>query len=297
MRSSLRVRVLLAALVLVTGGCGSDEQPLSSGEGETADPAELPGSAATDDAGWSTELGPGRWDGVRTSPDGRTLVVTFVGGAPYVEDQPCTVDYRAVVTESRSTVEVELQARQPPQPDELFCTAAGSFRQVEAELAEPLGDRAVLEQRSERVQNVYDGQLLAEPTWLPDGWALQRESAGFPEPEAATSWERTWGPPAPPPSEDGTCTPSDSPVTLTQGPAAAVDAHSAEGRAVSTHDVNGHEATLYEAEPSAAGAVWLTWVVEPQSFLLMSGPSCFDEGTPTVELLLRFAEGLAVPGD
>jgi hypothetical protein len=65
---------------------------------------------------------------------------------------------------------------------------------------------------------------------------------------------------------------------------------------VSTHDVNGSEATLHEADPATAGAVWLTWVVETQSFILMSGPSCADEGTPPVELLVRIAEGLRVPG-
>lgn len=298
MRSPLLLRALLAAVLLVAASCGSDEQPLSSGEGELADPAEVPDSPPTDDEGWSSaQLGLGSWTGARTSPDGQALVVTFVGGAPYAEDQPCTVGYRAVVTETASTVEVEIQARQPPQPDELFCHAAGSFRHVEAQLAEPLGDRSVVEEHFARTQPVFDGALLAEPTWLPEGWTLMSEGAGFPEPERATSWMRTWGGAPPPPSEDGTCTPSDSPVTLTQGPVDAVELHPTGGQAVSTHDVNGREATLSEGGPSASGAVWLSWVDGPQSFVLMSGPSCSDEGTPSVELLVRVAEGLRVPGD
>lgn len=282
------------------------EQRQAAADDETALPTttteagEVPSGdmPPVDDERWEPYvMGGGGLTGTRTSPDGRSLVVTFVGGAPYVSGKACTVAYRAEVDESAGEVTVQLFSNEPPPPDtENFgCTLEGYLRSVDVDLDAPLGDRTVLEEETRRVLQVFDGSLLAELTWMPEGWTLRSEQAGFPNPETAAYWQRTWGAEPPPPTGDS-CTPSDSPVSLTQGLSSGPDRDVSFLQPVSAHDVNGAQATYYEGGPTTPGQVALIWEMAGQSFILDSGPSCFGEGAASLDRLLEFARSLAVPG-
>lgn len=270
------------------------EQTTTTTEGGDMANGEIP---PVDDDRWEPYvMSPGGLTGTRTSPDGRSLVVTFVGGAPYSSGKACTVAYRAEVSESADEVTVQLFSNSPPPPDgdTFVCTAEGYSRSVQVDLDAPLGDRTVLEREPRRRLEVFDGSLLAETTWMPDGWTLRSEQAGFPDPESAAYWQRTWGAePSPPTGND--CTPSDSPISLTQGPASGPNRDISFLQPVSTHDVNGAPATYYEGGPTSPGLVALIWETAGQSFLLDSGPSCFGQGAASLDRLLQFARALVVP--
>lgn len=293
-----------AALASVGIGCGADDTGLAAG-GEpgaaTTTTADANGSARTavpgNDGRWEPYvMAPGGPTGTRTSADGRSLLITFVGGAPYVDGQACTVAYRAEAVESGDEVGVRLSsnAPAPPEDEPWGCTDEGYFRSVEVDLDAPIGERVVVEADSQRRLEVFDGSLLAEPTWMPDGWSLRNEQAGYPDPETASYWKRTWGPEPVPPTGD-TCTPTDGPLSLTQGPVSGPEREVDHLRAVSTHDVGGATATYYEGPPSAASQVALAWESNGQKFLVSSGPSCFDEGAASRDRLLQFARALALP--
>jgi len=212
---------LFAVLATAGAGCGGDDSDLVAGRvpadattpassGESSGGGEVP----VDEDAWEPYvIAAGGLTGTRTSPDAQSLLVTFVGGAPYVAGEHCTVAYRAEADEPRDEVVVRLFSNAPPPPDEenWDCTAEGHFRSVEIDLDAPLGDRAVREDESQRRLEVFDGSLLAEPTWMPDGWTLRSEQAGYPAPENASYWERTWGPEPLPPTGN-TCTPTDGPI-------------------------------------------------------------------------------------
>jgi hypothetical protein len=257
------------------------------------------GMPPVDDDRWEPYvMGSGGLTGTRTSPDGQSLVVTFTGGAPYVSGEACTVAYRAEVSESAGEVTVQLFSVGGGtfgDSETVVCTLRGHSRSVEVGLDAPLGDRTVFEEESRRLLEVFDGSLLAEPTWMPEDWTLLSEQAGFPNPETAAYWQRTWGAEPPPPT-GGSCTPSDSPVSLTQGLASGPDRDVSFLQPVSTHDVSGAQATYYEGGPTAPGQVALLWVMAGQSYVLDSGPSCFGEGAASLDRLLEFARSLALPG-
>lgn len=300
MRPALWILALSIALGSVGVGCSDDSTSLSAAE-EAA-----PASTSTDvgsrstpadgDEGWEPYvLGSGGLTGTRSSPDGRSLLLTFVGGGPYVAGEPCTVAYRAEVGEATDEVAVRLFSNSPPsRDDEPFCTAEGYLRSVEVGLESPLGGRPVVEEASQRQLEVFDGSLLAEPTRMPDGWSLRAEQAGYPDPETASYWQRTWGPEPLPPTGD-TCTPTDGPMTLTQGPSTGPQRDIGYLEPVSTHDVNGAPATYYQRPDAGVTQVALTWESSGQSFSLDSSPSCSNEGTASLERLLDFARGLMVP--
>lgn len=304
---SRRFLIFAAAAALASVGisCGDEDTGVAAG-GEpgaaTTTTADADGSAGTavagDDGRWEPYvMPPGGPTGTRTSADGRSLLITFVGGAPYVDGQPCTIAYRAeVISSSGDEVGVRLFSNAPPPPDDepWGCTDEGYSRSVEVDLDAPLGDRVVVEEDSQRRLNVFDGSLLTEPTWMPDGWSLRNEQAGYPDPETALYWERTWGPEPVPPTGD-MCTPADGPISLTQGPSSGPERDISHLEPVSIHDVGGATATYYEERPSAAHQVALAWESNGQEFLVGSGPSCFDEGAASLERLLQFARALAMP--
>ncbi|HEV8544927.1 MAG TPA: hypothetical protein VGQ64_01430 [Candidatus Limnocylindrales bacterium] len=83
-------------------------------------------------------------DSASGSVAGRELTVTFVG-APLPADQPCGEDYTAEAIESDLAV-VVIVTRHPHGGFGFgACTLAGAVRTATAELAAPLGERAVLE--------------------------------------------------------------------------------------------------------------------------------------------------------
>ena len=77
-----------------------------------------------------------------TTTSGRQLTVTFTG-APNPADQPCGADYSTEAVESATAV-VVIVIMHPHAANEI-CTAIGASRTATVELAQPLGERAVLE--------------------------------------------------------------------------------------------------------------------------------------------------------
>lgn len=78
----------------------------------------------------------------QTSAGGRTLTVGFTG-APRDASEPCGADYTAVTVEAETAVVVYVLERHHAEGES--CTAIGHPRTASAELAAPLGERAVLE--------------------------------------------------------------------------------------------------------------------------------------------------------
>lgn len=77
-----------------------------------------------------------------TTATGTRLTVTFTG-SPGPASQPCGADYTGVAVESANAVVViVLEHRHPGYG---ACTAIGAVRTATVDLAQPLGDRAVLE--------------------------------------------------------------------------------------------------------------------------------------------------------
>jgi hypothetical protein len=85
-------------------------------------------------------------DSATGTVDGRELTVTFVG-APDTGDKPCGSDYTAEAVESANAV-VVIVTEHPytgTYPQNWGCADVGARRTAVAELAKPLGGRAVLE--------------------------------------------------------------------------------------------------------------------------------------------------------
>ena len=272
-----RIAGVLVAVGLCGAACGNDVTP------------EAP---APEDAVRADALGAGSWSGARTTDDG--LLISFVGGREYEAGNPCTVEYSDRTEETDHDVRVEIVARTPvpsPSDEPVACTSEGHFRTLTIPLTRPLGDRRLVEVQFDRIQPVFDGATLLEPETLPAGWSLLFEGPGHPHPEEATSWARTWGPPMPPPNE-GSCTPSPAPVTLTQGPPGIVDQPAPNGeRTVATHDVGGAQATY--AESDTANSRRLTWVARDIGFVLSSSDRCVGDPPTSPAFLVELARSLA----
>jgi hypothetical protein len=79
-----------------------------------------------------------------TTTTGRQLTVTFTG-APGPGSQPCGADYSAEAVESANAVVVIIIEQTHAAAE--ACTAVGARRTTSVDLAQPLGERAVLEVR------------------------------------------------------------------------------------------------------------------------------------------------------
>jgi len=85
-------------------------------------------------------------------PGGRRLTVT-IPGSPGSSKEPCGADYTAEAIESANAVavivhSVSYEQAHPGEGLPRACPAIGAFRQATVDLAEPLGNRAVLESRT-----------------------------------------------------------------------------------------------------------------------------------------------------
>ena len=122
-------------------------------------------------------------EGLRTDPDGRGLVAAYVGGA-------CDGPDSLLVEETDDRVDVAVRVLPRPGDDEgTICPAVGIGRTVRADLAEPLGDRAVY--ASGKLVEPYDGADLVVPSRLPDGFVLLSESSN----PGSGGWTQTYGTP------------------------------------------------------------------------------------------------------
>ena len=242
-------------------------------------------------------IGAGGWNGARTSRDGRSLVVSFTGGAPYEPGVPCTVDYRVEVAETSDEVRVRVVVVQHPPttepgapPAQNACPAVGYTRTVEAALVEPLGGRTVFDVEGGVVREVFDGTKLAEPTVVPEGWRLQYEHPGYSAP--GTSWSRAWAPDRPQETPGEHCTGTSAGMSLDQGLPELVDTYSYDGPPdAQTHDVRGNEATSWQGPNGRS----VSWVEHGQGFVVSSRLGCDRDTLATLDELLAFARALDVP--
>ncbi len=318
-----RLWAVAVAVVLTGGACGSGRSdqaaidPTSSSNALaadttafTADPATsapvvvtadsttiVPVIAATDpavtadtadDAVVAGEaLSAGAWEGARTTDDGTGLVLFVVGGPEFDGSDPCTVRYVPSAEETAEAVMVTVGAERPP--GNAVCTAVGYIRTVEIKLEQPIGHRLLIALGATRP--VFDASTLFRPGWMPDGWQLLRETPGHPEPNRAQFWTRFWGSPRLPDTASS-CTPSTSPLQLSQGAVDLVEQFPRElGETdVGTFDVNGATAT-YSTQVDH-GIARLRWTTPDHGFVLKTAPSCVGDQPPTLDTMLTFARSL-----
>ncbi len=242
-------------------------------------------------------LGPDNWRGARTGRDGPSLLVTFLGRPPYRADDPCSTDYTLEAVETSEEVRVRILAVVRESTGDadgvIGCSAAGYPRAVEAVLAEPLGDRRVVDAQFERPRAVFDGTRLAVPTFVPEGWSTGTEGPGYPGPGTGLYWTRSWSPERV--VSAGGCVADDSGLRLTEGPAALVDVYEMNGATPQgTHDVNGAVARYSTSDD---GSRYLSWVQGDRGFVVATAPACSGDTLASLEAMLRFARGLdTAPG-
>jgi hypothetical protein len=180
-----------------------------------------------------------------------------------------------------------------------MCTAEAYGRQVHVALAEPLGDRRLVEAASGRVLPVFDGSSLRAPMWLPAGWELLSEGPGYPDPTSGRYWSQSWGEAQPAPVGDR-CVPTSMPVTLVTGPVDLIERHPAAGLAAGTGpgtalEVGGHPAVLHVDETTgsaAEGSAVLVWSDGSTGHVLQTGPRCVGDETLPLDVLVRIAESV-----
>jgi hypothetical protein len=161
---------------------------------------------------------------------------------------------------------------------------------VTAHLAHPIGDRSLIEEQFNRRQPVYDGSLLATPTWMPPGWRFRYESGAPDRPGGQiNSWFRAYGPDRPAP-EQNRCTPGDPGLNLTQ-----MSAQQYAGGNGETQDVHGRPAVYSVNSQYGWVSARLSWDERNQGFVIESTPGCMGDVPTSKETMLRLARSLAVP--
>jgi hypothetical protein len=235
-------------------------------------------------------IGPAQMEGIRTTRDGRGLVLVFVGGRTYSASDPCSVRYTATVRETRKDVNVLVTGDGPPDsPEATICTLEGYFRTVTIRLHAPLGDRQ-LSGSATPEHGVFDGKLLARPTWLPTGWQTTGESGAGPE----GSWTQTWYPEVPPPT-DRHCTATETGLSLSQGPLKSVrpfvqkDLAVANQQPAGTYRIHRNDATYY-LDPGRGAT--LLWTEGTEAFSLGTLSACGGDTLTPLDTMLRFARAL-----
>lgn len=231
-------------------------------------------------------LVPGAWTGARTSRDGLSLSLFFVGAADYEPGQPCTMRYVPVIDETAAEVAVLIRGEHPPAAanDAMTCAAIGYEQSVTVDLAQPFGNRTLVVLGQAR--GVFDGSTLPEPQWMPDGWQPGPESPGLLDPNG-TSWRRSWRP-----AGDTSCPLGTSGLALLEGPPDVVSRSNppTDQTVTGSHDINGTTAT--ETVQANRNIARLAWTVGDQSYVLSSAPACDGDEPPSLDIMLAFARGL-----
>jgi hypothetical protein len=150
-----RRRWPMVAGALVVGGVAVVVTTVIGGRGTTATHVSTVGGTAGAGAlpaGQSrTSVGVSIGGSVRITGNGRHLLISFTGGPPFKSSEPCSVDYRAIVTETRQQVRVRLIASSPKHVGIVVCAAAGFSRHLSVSLAQPLGQRALIDDQTGQV--------------------------------------------------------------------------------------------------------------------------------------------------
>jgi len=118
-----------------------------------------------------------RWDAAVLEEEGQLLRVEFIGGSPGPLQEQCNTNYEIDVAETAETVTLtvfQLVLAEPIEwPEGTGCNDLGYFRQLQASLSEPLGQRTLIDGHD------IDESVLLSPSWLPDGWVeLNRKADG-----------------------------------------------------------------------------------------------------------------------
>lgn len=228
------------------------------------------------------------WNAARTSVDGSAVVLIFTGGPEYDPSDPCTLGYRADVTETASSVTIGLVAIRPPASlDEgVGCAALGHPRRLQVQLAGPLAGRTLIERNTGAAQPVFDGSTLLEPAWLPDGWTFGGEGVAYPLADVSQAWSRGWGPEG---ADPFTCAPA---FSVVQGTASAIEQLPdvmGGGTELGRHDIAAATAVhTRNAERFAERLTWMTGDTAVAVLATTCGPDPVD-----LDLLLQFARSLS----
>ncbi len=207
--------------------------------------------------------------GVRTADDGRTILLTYTGGA--CDAAPMT---RVVQTPSMVTVSASIGSTAGHDA----CPAIGIPRTLAFQLSAPLAGRRVRDGLHGRPVPAFDGAVLTEPARLPTGYT---ERTDFQTPDVAGSWSRTWVVPG---------TSRRDELTITQSPHRLPGLTGAvvPGR----HTVDGSPATATRDGSRDSLAVQWTFPGSPDSARIIDRYR--DRPEFTVAQLLRIAASLPV---
>lgn len=269
-----RTLLFLALSVLVSAaGC-------SGGPSDGPDVAGPP-VAETEDL---APFGLGSWSAARTvAGKPNELLVFVVGGPEYEAQNPCSVRYEPRVTEAADEVALAFAAYSPKVTAGFVCTDEGHFRQIPVTLKEPLGTRRLREVKFNRVQPVWDGNRLYEPTWLPDRFTLRTEDGDH---DKLAYWSRTFM--AERSIVDGACKPGPQSLDLLQSAPTPLQPYPA-ARQVQVRGTTG------QLEGNEADGKRLSWNEAGQGFQVGAMPGCAGDPPTADDVLIRFAEGLRKP--
>lgn len=218
------------------------------------------------------------WEGVRTSADGRQLVFTFTGGPPFVDGDPCSVDYTGVAREEAGRVVVERRARAGGElAEDQGCAAVGYGRTVTVDLAAPLAGRPVVDASSGITGTAFPGERLWELPSLPAGWVITSDGGAVDG--SGAIWSRGFGP------GDGTSVG----VSIQQGPPSWLAARAAQAGRTQEREVTIHG---LPATTFLDGGGWnVTWI-EDGGATNVSARSLDGRSMESPDALLALAESL-----
>lgn len=111
-----------------------------------------------------------RWETALTG--GRRLTIAFVGAKPGTFESPCSWDYRIDTEQSDDVVTVSLSAARILAPGASLkdCAIADTPWAVTTSLAEPLGNRRLVDELSGQQHRPIQLETRLVPTWLPADW-------------------------------------------------------------------------------------------------------------------------------
>ena len=229
-------------------------------------------------------FGLGSWSAARTvAGKPNELLVFVVGGPKYEADDPCSVRYEPRVTETADEVALSFAAFSPKTTSNFGCDDMGHFRTIPVTLQSPLGSRRLRDVQFKRVQPVWDGNRLYEPTWLPDGFKLLTEDSDH---DKLAYWIRTYA--AERSIVDGACAPGPQSLEVFQSAPKLLQPYPG-AREVQVRGTRG------QFEGSEPDGKTLSWNEAGQGFQVGSRAGCAGDPPTADEVLLRFAEGLRKP--
>lgn len=243
-----------------------------------------------------TELGPAvHWDAVRSGTisdlEADGLVVTFVG-SPAMRDSSdrCGATYVADAEETATEVIVSVRpvssvGSEGEGAESFGCQAIGARRMVEVELDAPLGTRTVRVGPYGEIREVVDGSGLADPSWLPEGFAVTVEdgsggSSGNP------AWQRMWTT-ATTDQWQQVCRPTDQYISITEIRGEPLPALMPWERELPSVIVNGRVVRVLAETSEERGSLRLDLVLGERYLRIDGASGCMGAPGPRLDELVR----------